>query len=288
MNELLRRLEVIHKATGAKEEKPEKSNEKLDEFRRTKRDIARAIKEIRQTIKERDELLEKQPGTKHTVELSAKVRSQIRAVREEAGRLNALQRQEAKKRRKSPEQEAQANNRKEMVELVFKHIEECEAWEKRRFTDKHMESRTALFSGGGGGAGVSAGGIGGMTGSAGGMSDPTMSELPDLETRQGLDELATRNKQIDSELAEVGEGILELKAKATAINEEVDNQIDLVDDVTGKVDKAAAHMVNINTKMKKTLENVRSGDRFVVDFILLIVLLGIVGYIYQTVASSGE
>ena len=35
-----------------------------------------------------------------------------------------------------------------MVELVFKHIEECEALEKKRYAGKNTEARVELFSGG--------------------------------------------------------------------------------------------------------------------------------------------
>jgi len=31
--------------------------------------------------------------------------------------------------------------------------------------------------------------------------------------------------------------------------------------------------------MKKTLESTRSADRFILDFILLVILLGVIGYI---------
>lgn len=38
--------------------------------------------------------------------------------------------------------------RAEIVELCYKHIEECEKWEKRLINDKRNEERHTLMSGG--------------------------------------------------------------------------------------------------------------------------------------------
>ena len=44
----------------------------------------------------------------------------------------------------------QLEERAEMVDLIFKHVEECEALEKRRCAAKQSENRLNLFGGGGG------------------------------------------------------------------------------------------------------------------------------------------
>ena len=46
-----------------------------------------------------------------------------------------------------------------------------------------------------------------------------------------------------------------------------------------QVDNARAQLTNINKKMKKTLQSTRSADRFILDFILLVIVLGIAGYV---------
>ena len=50
-----------------------------------------------------------------------------------------------------------------------------------------------------------------------------------------------------------------------------------------QVDSANLHLNSMNKRMKKTLAETRSADRFILDFILLIILLGIVGYIISMV-----
>jgi hypothetical protein len=51
-----------------------------------------------------------------------------------------------------------------------------------------------------------------------------------------------------------------------------------------QVDKANVKLNNINKRMKRALIKTRSADRFILDFILIVVLLGIVGFIIMLVA----
>lgn len=77
----------------------------------------------------------------------------------------------------------------------------------------------------------------------------------------------------------MAEGVSELKAIALNMRDEVKMQSAMVDEITNKVDSATVHLNTINKKMKQTLAQTRSADRFILDFILLVILLAIVGYI---------
>jgi len=48
-----------------------------------------------------------------------------------------------------------------------------------------------------------------------------------------------------------------------------------------QVDGANDHLHNLNRKMKNALKEVRSADRFILDFILIVIVLGIATYIYN-------
>lgn len=48
-----------------------------------------------------------------------------------------------------------------------------------------------------------------------------------------------------------------------------------------QVDGANEHLHNLNRKMKNALKEVRSADRFIIDFILIVVILGIATYCYN-------
>ena len=102
-----------------------------DEFSGLKSQLAREVREIRTALKERDELLQKgASGSKQTVQLSHQIRTQIKGAKEDAQKLLALQKKEAAKKDKKGTNATQVEERQEVVELVFKHIEECEAIEK--------------------------------------------------------------------------------------------------------------------------------------------------------------
>ena len=202
----------------------------------------------------------------------------------------ALQRKEAAKTRGKEKAVEQVENRQEVVELVFKHIEECEMQEKKRYTSKNSEARVELFAGSGRGialgsvatypSGVSGGGAGPSC-SAGGSSLPEI----DTETQEGLQVLERKNQAIDEQLEVVAEGVAELKSIALNMRDEVKVQSAMVDEITNKVDSASTHLNTINKKMKQTLAQTRSADRFILDVILLVVLLAIIGYIISLVTG---
>ena len=278
MQPLLEKLNKIQEETGENNNKKgdKGGRGKGDEFRYLKGQIAQRVKDIRTNLKKRDELLQKgASGTKATVQMSHEIRSQLKMVREDAMKLQALQAKEAAKAGKKADAKEQAENRREAVELVFAHIDECEKMEQKRFTGKQAEIRVDLFSGGVRGALGSA--MGGRSGGGGGGTSGT--ELPDIETQEGLMKLQQKNEQIDEQLEVVAEGVQELKSIALTMRDEVKVQTAMVEEIQTKVDMASGHLNKLNKKMKKTLTKTRSADRFIIDFILCVILLGIVGYI---------
>lgn len=121
--------------------------------------------------------MEQGGNSTRTAEISQTVRVQLKRIREDVDELNLMQKKEAKKARVSSllinsilhililifffcfffsvlkkltgDIRDAVNTRAEIVELCYKHIEECENWEKRR-NEKRMEERSSLFMGGSG------------------------------------------------------------------------------------------------------------------------------------------
>jgi len=275
MNILLGKLETISNETGEGGQQSKAVNG-ADEFKRIKASIAADVKEVREALKERELLLDKPgtAGTKATVQLSHSIRQQIKGLRDNGNKLRELQRKEATRTKGKALAVEQSETRQEQVELVFKHIEEVENQERRRYGGKTTEARVELFSGGrkGGAMQISATRV--PTGGT---------ELPDLETVEGLRMIQRKDQQIDEALDQVAEGVSELKDIALTMRDEVKIQSSMVDEITNKVDSANQHLNSMNKRMKKTLEATRSADRFILDFILLIILLGIVGYIISMI-----
>ena len=283
MQALVSMLEQIAQETGDGEQVATSGGKASDEFLRIKSKISAALKSVRQKLKEREEMLSRgAAGTKVTVQTSHQIRQLLREAREDAHKLVALQRKEAA-RSKGKEKIERAEERQETVELVFKHIDECELQERKRHASNNSEARVDLFSGGskvalgsstypscsGGGSGSGGPGGGGGT------------DLPDIDgqTQEGLTMLQRKDETIDQQLDVVAEGVQELKTIALHMRDEVKVQSAMVEEITHKVDSAGQQLTNLNKKMKQTLKQTRSADRFILDFILLVILLAIIGYI---------
>jgi ElaB/YqjD/DUF883 family membrane-anchored ribosome-binding protein len=141
----------------------------MDDFTRYKKLASRQVTEIRKLIAERDDCLEATAGSagRQSVMLSAQIREQLKAVKDTHGRMQSSLHQEEKDRNKGGKPLLEANSdvieeHSRIVELTQKHIEECEALEKRRF-------QTGGARGGGGRHGLVMGGsaMGGRGGAAG-------------------------------------------------------------------------------------------------------------------------
>jgi len=72
-----------------------------------------------------------------------------------------------------------------------------------------------------------------------------------------------------------------LKDMANEMGKEIEMQGMMIDELDHKVEKTNAKLINLNKRLKKTLESVRKADRFCIDIILLVVILAIGGYLYN-------
>jgi len=257
----MRKLEKIQNECVEKKGLVADTDDKTDEFTRLKKKVAAELNEVRQLIKNRDELELSTSGTRHTVEASHNIRAQIKGIKSDAQTLDALQKKEKakyeKKNKTVPEKEAQIENREELVGLVFQHIKEVESLNNR----KHGDSS-----------------FGGQTES----SDPTITELPNIDD-EGFQLLRRNDAIIDKHLDDIAGSVGVLKEMATEMGKEAELQGVMLDKLDGKVDDVNDQLENLNVRMRKALESVRKGDRFIIDIILLCVLLGIGGYIYSLV-----
>jgi len=262
MNGLLKRLQKIQEECVEKKgTNVAETTVDADEFSRLKRKLANQVKNIRQLIHDRDDLEKTAPGTVATVEISHQIRAALKEVRNDAVTMDKLQKAEKeayiKKNKEVPEKEQQIEHREEIVGIVFDHIEECKQLDQKRHGDSAFASK-------------------------GPSKDPLITELPDIDDA-GFQMLRKNDKVIDDMLDNVAAGVTELKEMASEMGKEAEQQGVMLDDLDIKVDKVNDQLENINIRLRKALEGVRKGDRFIVDIILLCVLLGLIGYIYSIV-----
>jgi len=233
----------------------------LDEFSRLKRKLATQTRNIRQLIKDRDELEKTAPGTVATVEISHQIRSALKEVRNDAAAMSKLQKEEkdsyVKKNKTVPEKEEQIEKREEIVNLVFDHIEEIKGLDQKRHSEGSAFSQKK-------------------------GADPLITELPDIDDA-GFQMMRKNDQVIDGMLDNIKDNVGVLKEMASEMGKEAERQGVMLEDLEIKVDKVNDELENINIRLRKALESIRKGDRFIVDIILLVILLGLAGYIYSIV-----
>ncbi|RHY33051.1 hypothetical protein DYB32_001936 [Aphanomyces invadans] len=81
---------------------------------------------------------------------------------------------------------------------------------------------------------------------------------------------------------QIGTGVLELGQLARGLNEELVKQNIMLEGLEERIDNTSNNVENLNAKMKKTLTEMgRSGDKCMMDFICLVILLGILAVVYN-------
>jgi len=229
--------------------------------------IARDLKQVKQEVTERNELLGNGGNNAETVRMSSQIRNKIREALKDADTLgemheaekDKLEKKKAKGKDVSEQEEKGVLIKAEIVELVFKHIDEC----------KNMER-----SGFGGSASTS------FKGYSNQRDSP---ELPDIENDEAFTNLHEKDRVILDKVEQVGQGVATLKDMANEMGKEIELQTVKLAEIDHEVDKTNSQLNELNVQMKKLLISVRSADRFIIDFILLVVFLAILGFIYNTV-----
>ncbi|KAJ1567749.1 hypothetical protein HK405_004900 [Cladochytrium tenue] len=279
MRDAMGRLQTIHDACNPDAVAAKQAEAGLDQFQRLRRQVGREVRTIRTALREREDVLAAHGTTPETAEQSYRIRLQIRGVREAAGRMRELVDKDERRLRRAVERdragEPPANPKdaervaelkacKEVVELAFRHIEEVEMLEKRRFNEGVTADRGLLLAGAS--DGPAAGGVAGRAratgnyGAAsgnyrdleGGGADPFLDTgLPDLDVEEDFKALNEQNRAVDEDIEVIGAGVAKLKQMAHAMGEELDRQNDDLVEVDRKVNKALDHVDNVNIKMRK-------------------------------------
>ncbi|XP_015696877.2 syntaxin-71-like isoform X2 [Oryza brachyantha] len=141
--------------------------------------------------------------------------------------------------------------------------------------------------GGGGGGGAAVGQNGGGNVRPGIKFDSSAEDLDEgyfqtsEESEEFRREYEMRRTKQDEGLEFISEGLDTLKNLAEDMNEELDRQVPLMDEIDNKVDKANVDLRKTNVRLKETVNQFRSTRNFIIDIILICVILGIAGYLYD-------
>jgi len=271
LNNLMNKLYKIETDCNPNASKPEKQ-EKLDDFSTLKKKISQEVKSVRKMIEERNQLLSGSEQNSETVKMSAEIRKALKETEKDAKELEVLQKEQEEKLQKKKDKgkevssadEQEVSMRHELVELAYQHIEECHTLEKSVYKNISSENFVGLMN----------------------PNDIVPTSLPDLEDERFL-LLRTKDAEIDRELDEISKGVNILGQMANQIGQETTIQGLMIEEVEHGVDKANEHLNTLNKTLKGILQKYRKGDRFCIDFILIVLLLGIAGYLYSTITHTG-
>ncbi|KAJ3013290.1 hypothetical protein HKX48_005836, partial [Thoreauomyces humboldtii] len=146
MRDAMKRLQVVYEACAPEPVADEGADgKKIDEFTRVRKRIHLDVKAVRQELKEREDMMSTGGTTTESAEKSYRIRVAIRGLKEQSARLVELVGKEERRKKKDPEAQAHLAQRREILELCQKHIEECENLEKRKFNESYTEARVELL-----------------------------------------------------------------------------------------------------------------------------------------------
>lgn len=96
-----------------------------------------------------------------------------------------------------------------------------------------------------------------------------------------LQVIRERDIQLDEEIGTIGKGIENLKELATAQNEEVRAQNEMLDPLREKIETVHEDMVTTNLRLADALRQVRDGSKLCVDFACVVLLIVLCIILYE-------
>lgn len=106
--------------------------------------------------------------------------------------------------------------------------------------------------------------------------------------RVQVQQLQQRDKEMDAKyLDQIEKGVEDLRDIALRANEAVKTTNVMLENLEQKIIDVQDHLDRVNRKMKTTLEQVgRRSDKLCIDIICIVMLLGLVGVLYNLVKNA--
>ena len=98
---------------------------------------------------------------------------------------------------------------------------------------------------------------------------------------QSFLQIKKNDQELDQELEMVHQGVKRLGVMATEMNTELKIQRAMIDETKQKAEDVNEHLLQVNKKMKRALDQSGGASKMCINIICLIILLSVVGYIYN-------
>lgn len=210
---------------------------------------------------------------------AARKNSEIRVAKEQLRkRLPELKELAQKKAKKLTEE--QKSRREEHIQDIERRIEEIpDGLNKSKF------GKDALAAQGGGSAGVRHKG-----GKEINMSEVEMQTKQNQysmdhteQSRQLQSEWDASKRKQDQGLDEVSKGLGTLKNLASEMGEEIHRQEPMIENLDHKAEQATSELKTVNMRLKEAVTSLRSNRNIIIDIVLVVILLGLGGYLYTLI-----
>jgi len=233
---------------------------------------------------------------KEIIARQARIREEIRQAGDDWTDLDAIYKNEARKR-KSKFTSEELDVQQTLVQRLYSEIQKVKELSSKNYatrangTDERDQMAIEMnaknlnvvdLSGGMNGNGALTQGNG-FLGGGGGSGEVELTHHQSLQMQQ----IESRDQDFDKQLEEIGEGLQDLAEIAQLQNEEVRRQNLMLDNVGNKLDGAQEHLTNINAKIKDTLDSVRGADKICVDIMCIVMMVGLGAVLYQLIKKNG-
>eukprot|EP01027_Heterolobosea_sp_BB2_P013551 GEZU01019540.1.p1 GENE.GEZU01019540.1~~GEZU01019540.1.p1 ORF type:complete len:272 (-),score=107.55 GEZU01019540.1:130-945(-) len=250
--------------------------------------------------------------------INQEIRKAIAQIKEEGEKLQQVHERMSKKplissKIKLQEHQEATRKRQEQLDVVKQHIREVEQLDQRRFERKGgggtSSSRTSELLGNNKGSNSSSSSNSSSKKSGSGSnktqskgnseggsngdvemddqlpSDPTDTNLPDIDISDCMIQIKEKDQKIDAGLDQISARVKKLGQIALEMNTELKVQEQIMTDIDKSIDKNQEKIENLNRKLENALEQQGGMTRFIAVLLLIVIVLALVGVAYTVISN---
>eukprot|EP00761_Pharyngomonas_kirbyi_P013348 gb/GECH01013376.1/.p1 GENE.gb/GECH01013376.1/~~gb/GECH01013376.1/.p1 ORF type:complete len:293 (+),score=102.55 gb/GECH01013376.1/:1-879(+) len=278
MNELLGRLNRIQTECGGNQPEQDETDKVKDPFDRLHFQVMRNFKDLSEALKELNE-------DENNVRLKQRVRKLLDTTKKQTRELGEIHRKKSKKKnRRNDSNQAERAEKLVAVENTYNKLNKI-------YRGRYQHNMPSNRNRGGGNTLrqdlthrntdtlskplLDSGGDNSVIADERDDAD----EVPDIDLSEFQTQLKETDAQIDEGLDYIHSGVVRLKNLATNVNDELQTQDVMLDEIERKIEKNDEGIQQLNTKLKKSLDQAGGCTRFVIVIIMVVIMIGIGGYI---------
>jgi len=272
------RLVVVFEETGGKAEQKQEHlapDGSVDRFMELKGGMMTRLAAVKTGMEEvRDAEAAGNNNPKEVVQKQQAIREHLRNLNEEWRELESIYQSEARKKRSKYTAE-EMQTRLQVVQHLQQEIQSVKDLQRQKYMPDYKRTGLAdmadaeLFKGKGSGPAVT--------------TERNM-EMTDQDRTQ-LQVIKDRDAQIDVQIDEIGRGVDDLKDLAQRQNEEVRRQNAMLQGLEQQIDDVHEKVVNVNASLKEKLDALGGADKFCVNLMCIVVLMGLVAVLFRLTQS---